>query len=137
MEWYSSLWPWTQLVGRVLFGLMILVHGSAHFTATESLAGYAASKGVPAAKPVVLVTGLMRVVGGLFILLGWHRFIGAGLVFLVLVPAAFIAHNFWKQADPTARANDMAHFFKDLALAGAALFIACYAGSEWPMSLGQ
>ncbi|MBI4419519.1 MAG: DoxX family membrane protein [Gemmatimonadetes bacterium] len=126
-----------HVASRVLFGGLMVLMGSGHFTQTAALAGYAASKGVPAAKAVVLLTGIMPVGGGLLILLGWHRFIGAGLVFLFLVPVAFLMHNFWTQKDPAARANDMAHFLKDMALAGGALFVACYSGPEWPMSLGH
>ncbi|MDH3497477.1 MAG: DoxX family protein, partial [Gemmatimonadota bacterium] len=81
-------------------------------------------------------TGLMILVGGVTVLLGWHRFIGAGLLVLFLVSTAFLMHPFWKEQDPTARMNEMAHFQKDLAPAGAALLLAYYAGWPWPFSLG-
>ena len=72
----------------------------------------------------------------MFILLGWHRFIGAGLVFLVLFPAGWALHPFWKESDPVARQNELAQFLKALALSGAALFMAFYGGTVWPLSLG-
>src|SRR3989338_3720297 len=67
------------------------------------LAGYAASKKVPAAAVMVRLTGLMILVGGVLVLIGWHRFIGAGLLAIFLFPTAFLMHNFRTIADPMAR----------------------------------
>jgi uncharacterized membrane protein YphA (DoxX/SURF4 family) len=91
---------------------------------------------VPAAKPATIVTGLMILTGGILVALGWHRFIGAGLIALFAIPTAFMMHAFWKETDPNSRAVEQAHFFKDLALGGAALVVAYYAGGDWPFALG-
>jgi uncharacterized membrane protein YphA (DoxX/SURF4 family) len=125
-----------HLVGRVLFGMLFIVKGLNYLTKLNDMSAYAASKGVPAAKPATVVTGLMIVAGGAFVLLGWHRFIGAGLLFIYLVPTAFMIHPFWKETDPAAKANEMSHFLKNLALAGAALLVAFYSSPSWPVSLG-
>ena len=87
-------------------------------------------------KPIFTM-GLMMLVGGVFILLGWHRFIGGGLVFLAIFPAGWALHPFWKEQDPAKRLEEMAHFFKALAMAGAALLVAYYGGAYWPLSLGH
>lgn len=125
-----------HVVGRLLFGMLFIVKGMNYLVKLNDKSAYAASKGVPAAKPATVVSGLMIVVGGAFVLLGWHRFIGAGLLFLFLVPAAVMIHPFWKETEPAARANEMSHFLKNLALAGAALLIAFYGSPSWPVSLG-
>ena len=55
---------------------------------------------------------------------------GAGLLALFLVPAAFLIHNFWTETEPMAKATQMAHHGKDLALAGAAmLYAVCVRGA--------
>ena len=59
----------------------------------------------------------------------------AGMLVIFLMPKAIMMHPFWKEKDPMARRNGMSHFMKDLALAGAALFIAYYSGSAWPMAV--
>ena len=79
----------------------------------------------------------MMWVGAVLIALGWHRFIGAGLVILFLLPVSFRIHNYWNVADPAMRAIDQVQFWKNVALMGAALFIAAYSGPSWPMSLGH
>jgi hypothetical protein len=38
-------------------------------------------------------------------------------------------HTFWKETDPTAKMNESIAFFKDLALAGAALILFAMIGS--------
>ena len=38
-------------------------------------------------------------------------------------------HAFWKESDATAKQNEMSSFFKDIALAGAALIIFVLVGS--------
>jgi hypothetical protein len=45
-------------------------------------------------------------------------------------------HAYWRETDPMARMNERLHFQKDLALGGAALFVAYYGGGFWPFSLG-
>lgn len=130
------LYPWMHLFGRIFFSLIFIMSGLGHLMTLEQTAQYAQSKGLPAPKAAAALSGVVIVVGGVLVLIGWTRFIGAGLLFLFLVPNAFLMHPFWKEADPAARQNEMAHFMKDLALAGTALLIAYYAGGWWPMSLG-
>jgi uncharacterized membrane protein YphA (DoxX/SURF4 family) len=134
--WMEAMYDPAHLVGRVLFSLVFVISGLGHLTHTGAMAGYAASRGVPAAKPATIVTGLMIITGGILVMLGWHRFIGAGLLVVFLIPTAFVMHPFWKETDPGRRAAERAHFLKDLALGGAALFVAYYAGTDWPFALG-
>ena len=124
-----------HLGGRILFSMFFIVMGVMHFMKLDDVSAMAASKGVPGAKPVTIVGGLMILVGGLFVLLGWHRFIGAGLIAIFSLFSATLTHQFWKESDPTVKMNETAHFMKDLALAGAALLIAFYSAFFWPVTL--
>ncbi len=130
------LYPWMHLTGRVLFSLFFLVFGLSHLVRLPQAAAYLGRKGVPGARPVAVVTGLMLALGGAFVLIGWSRFIGAGLLFLVLFPGAFALHPFWSERDPTAHRSEMAQFFMTLGLAGSALVVAFYGYQPWPFSLG-
>jgi putative oxidoreductase len=111
------------LIGRILFVPLFLASALGHLTQTEAMAGYAKSRGVPLARPAVLVTGVMLVVGGVLLLLGLWADLGALILFVFLVPTAVLMHGFWRDADPQARQGEMIHFQKDLALAGAALML--------------
>jgi uncharacterized membrane protein YphA (DoxX/SURF4 family) len=97
--------------------------GINHFAKLEAMTGYAKYKKLPAAKLGVLISGLMLVIGGLSVILGYYADLGALLLAIFLVLAAVIFHNFWKETDATAKQNEMLGFMKDIALAGAALIL--------------
>jgi uncharacterized membrane protein YphA (DoxX/SURF4 family) len=111
------------VIGRVLFALIFINSGIAHLTKLEAMTGYAKYKKVPAAKLSVIISGLMILIGGLYIALGIYADLGALLIALFLIPAAVLMHAFWKETDATAKQNESIGFFKDLSLAGAALII--------------
>ena len=117
------------VIGRVLFALIFINSGIAHLTKLNDMTGYAKFKKVPAAKLAVLVTGLMLIIGGLYIVFGVYADLGALLLALFLVPTAFMMHNFWTIQDPQAKQGEMINFFKNLSLAGAALIIFVLVGS--------
>lgn len=111
------------LIGRILFVVLFLGSAFGHLTQTAALAGYAQSKGVPAAKPATLASGVVMLVGALMVLLGIWGDLGALLLVVFLLPTAFLMHAFWKETDAQAKQMEMVQFQKDLALAGASLFI--------------
>ena len=111
------------LIGRILFGGFFLMSGINHFTKLEAMTGYAKYKKLPAAKLGVLISGLMLVLGGIYIILGFYADLGALLLAIFLVLAAVIFHNFWAETDATAKQNEMLAFMKDIALAGGALIV--------------
>lgn len=110
-------------IGQILFALIFVNSGISHLTKLDAMTGYAKYKKVPAAKLSVVLSGLMILVGGIFVGLGIYADLGALLLAIFLIPTAFLMHNFWKETDATAKMNETISFFKDLSLAGAALII--------------
>ncbi|MBU3692171.1 MAG: DoxX family protein [Candidatus Nanopelagicaceae bacterium] len=117
------------VLGRVLFALIFINSGIAHLTKLQAMTGYAQYKKVPAAKLSVIVTGLMLIVGGLYVALGVYADLGALLLAIFLVASAFLMHNFWTIQDEQAKQGETINFFKNLSLAGAALIIFVLVGS--------
>lgn len=128
---------WLQLVGRFLFGMVFLVNGiMGHFLSHGMLSRYASSKGVPFPEVMVIITGVMLVVGGLSVILGYKPEMGLWLLVAFAIPTALIMHNFWAVPADQMMA-ERAHFMKDMALGGAALMMIVFATDEpWPLSLG-
>ena len=118
-------------LGRLFFALTFLVMGAGHF-AKQTIA-YAAAQGVPLASVVVPLSGLLAVVGGLSILLGYHARIGAWLIVLFLVPVTFMMHKFWTVTDPMMMQMQMAMFMKNISMLGGALLISQFGAG--PFSL--
>jgi uncharacterized membrane protein YphA (DoxX/SURF4 family) len=111
------------VIGRILFALLFITSGIAHFAKLEAMTGYAKYKKLPAAKFGVLISGLLFLLGGIYIAAGFWVDLGALMLAVTLILAAIIFHNYWKETDATAKQNEMIAFNKDLALAGAALIL--------------
>ena len=127
------------IIGRILFALIFINSGIAHFTKTAAMTGYAQYKKVPAAKASVLLSGAVILIGGLAILLGVYADLGALLIALFSIVSAFMMHNFWTIEDATAKQGETASFFKNLALGGASLmlFVLIGQGASIGASLGS
>ena len=109
------------LVGRVLLALLFVGSGVGHLTQSEAMAGYAESKGVPAARGAVLASGVLIVVGAIMLAVGVWADLGALLLVVFLIPTAFLMHAPWRVDGPEERQMEQTQFLKNLALAGAAL----------------
>jgi uncharacterized membrane protein YphA (DoxX/SURF4 family) len=123
------------VIGRVLYGGFFVLGGINHFQNLNMMAGFTASKGVPAAKPGVIVSGLLIIAGGLLVILGWHVRIGLACIVLFLVPVTLLMHNYWVETDMMAGINQRVNFQKNLALLGAALMMLMIP-RPWILSLG-
>ena len=123
------------LIGRIIVAGFFLMNAFNHFTKTGMMAGYAQSKGTPAAKAAVLGTGVLLLLGGLSFLLGYHPTIGAGLLIIFLLGVSFQIHAFWKITDPMARLGEQVNFMKNMAMIGF-LLMTLMIYRPWPLSLG-
>lgn len=117
-----SFWPGTVIVlGRFLFVLIFVMAGANHFS--KQTIGYAASQGVPLAAISVPLSGVLAIVGGLSILLGYRSKLGAWLIVLFLIPVTLMMHKFWTLADPMMAQIQMVLFMKNVSMLGGALLI--------------
>src|SRR5512133_3966201 len=127
----GSALRWIVPLGRLLFSLIFVMSGLSHFSAQTI--DYAASQGVPYAGFFVPVAGVLAVVGGIGVLLGYHTRVAALLLVVFLVPVTFKMHAFWTAKDAMMAMNQQIHFLKNLSMLGAALFFAYLGGG--PVSL--
>jgi putative oxidoreductase len=111
-------------IGRVLFSLIFITSIFGHFS-HDAIAG-ASAHGVPFATLLVPASGVLALVGGLSVLLGYRARFGAFLLVLFLVPVTLIMHRFWGLADPQLAMLQRAMFMKNVALVGGALLIMYY-----------
>lgn len=111
------------VIARVLFSVMMVVGGLNHFRQTDAMTGYAQFKKVPAARLSVQLSGLLLVLGGLSVVLGVWADLGALALAVVLVAMALKMHDFWTHEDPQAKQTETIGFFKNISMAGGALFM--------------
>ena len=108
-------------LGRAALGGFFLYNGINHLTNTEALAGYAAMKNTPNPKFDVAASGALMAASGVSLLFGIKPALGALGAMAFLTAATPTFHDFWHQTDPQQKQNEEAHFFKNLALLGAAV----------------
>src|SRR5918994_4772398 len=114
------------LIGRLLFALLFVSSGFMAHLGEGGVQGreYARSLGAPSPDILVPLSGMAIISGGLMIALGIWADLGALLVIGFLAGITPIMHAFWKlEDDPQMQQIQSAMFFKNVALAGAALII--------------
>jgi putative oxidoreductase len=121
------------LAGRILFSLIFILSGFTHFSGSPIQ--YAASQGVPFPTVLVPVSGIIALLGGISIVLGFKARIGAWLLVLFLIPVTIMMHNFWTVTDPVMRQLQFAMFLKNLSMLGGALLIAFFGSG--PLSIDK
>jgi uncharacterized membrane protein YphA (DoxX/SURF4 family) len=118
---------YAPVVGRVLFSAIFLMFGMAHFT-DPNMVNMVPSF-LPAKSAVVILTGIMIIVAGLSVLLGYKTKIGALILFFFLMSTTILV---WLGSEHPSAVPIM---MRDLSLAGAALFISYF--GPGPMSLDK
>jgi putative oxidoreductase len=121
----------TTLIGRILYSLIFIFAAAGHFK-PETIA-YAASQGVPLASLAVPASGVLSLIGGLSIALGYRTRWGAWALVAFLVPVTLSLHNFWAVTDPMMRQMQVAMFMKNVALIGGALAFAAFGAGAYSL----
>ncbi|MGH7482240.1 MAG: DoxX family membrane protein [Longimicrobiales bacterium] len=124
-----------HLIGRIILGGYFLYNAANHLVMSRAmLTGYAGSQGVPAPGLAVVGSGVLLLLGGLSVLIGYAPAWGIACLILFLVPVSFSIHRFWAVQDPQAKMNEMINFTKNWALVGALLALLAIP-EPWPFSL--
>ena len=129
----TDVLAYVSLLGRIFYSAIFIMSGPNHFKAATI--GYAAAQGVPLASIAVPLSGIIALLGGLSIALGYRAKLGAWLIVLFLVPVTLMLHRFWGVSDPQVAGLQLAMFMKNLSLLGTALIIARLGSG--PLSLKQ
>lgn len=122
------------LIARLLFGGVLAFTGVNHFIDTDSMAGYAEFKGLPAPRASVLLSGGLLVFGGLSLVAGVYPTIGAGALAVFLLASGIAMHDFWAVDEEEAQ-TELTQFLKNVYGTGAALAFLVAASVPWPYAL--
>jgi len=111
-------------LGRAAFAAVFVLFAPANFS-PQGIA-WAAQQGVPFARLLVPLAGLISLAGGLSVILGYRAKIGAWLLILFLVPVTVMMHNFWAVKDSMMAQIQLGFFLANLSRIGGALLIAYF-----------
>ena len=117
-------------VARAMLAATFIVSALRHITHWSGALDEMAADGMPRSSFLLLGSIAFRLIGGLSVLLGIRARFGAALLVVFIVPAAFLAHDFW--AMPAARqTHETIEFLNNLAMAAGALLIALNGPGPW------
>jgi putative oxidoreductase len=110
------------LLGRALIALIFLRSAAGkilNFTATAALI---ASKGMPYPEYLLVAAIAIELIGGTALVFGYKARPAAAALIVFLVPATLVFHDYWS-ADAAHVVNQTTHFFKNVAILGALVFL--------------
>ena len=115
--------PLILLLGRVCIGSLYLMSGTNHWRDLTLITHFMG--GLPGSVHVwAMLAATIEVAGGAALVLGFRTREFALLLVLFNLGAAAIGHPYWSiTGDATARWAQFIHFWKDIGLAGGALFV--------------
>ena len=111
------------LVGRILVSLVFLGSGLSKVAAFSQMTPLLQSKGLPLPAVALGIAAAIEILGGLAVLAGFQAKIAAWILFVYLIPATLLFHNFWAMQG-IERMDNQAHFMKNVAILGGLLLLA-------------
>jgi putative oxidoreductase len=120
---------YTQAIGRVFIATVFIVFGYIQFTHIGNYIGNPAvvkvaglTGGVLSPTIIAYLVAAVDLIGGLLILVGYQTRWAAIVLIVFVVLTLVLVHTFWTMQGPAQAANQ-AHFYKNLAIIGALLFL--------------
>ncbi|MFC9504684.1 DoxX family protein [Streptomyces sp. NPDC057002] len=129
-----------RVLGRPMLASMFLTGGLSSVRAPEEVAPLAEPVVEPVTErvsalpdrteQVVRLNGAVQVVAGLMLATGRMPRPAALAIAATLVPTTLAAHRFWEAEDPSERAQQRIHFFKNMSMLGGLLIAADDTGAR-------
>jgi putative oxidoreductase len=124
---------YTNLVARILLGIVFLASGSMKIAAWSAVVGMAAAKGLPFPALSISLAAAIEIAGAVMLFLGYRARFAAIALFVFLIPTTLLFHNFWA-AHGVEQQMQMVNFLKNLAIMGGLLLVA--GQGSGPISIG-
>jgi putative oxidoreductase len=113
------------LIGRILMSIIFILAGFGKLTDIAGTAAYFSSYNLPAPAVTTVIVGLVELIGGLAVLIGFQTRIAAYVLALFSVASALVAHMNWSDM------MQLINFQKNLAIAGGFLVLAAYGAGAY------
>lgn len=130
----STIDKFGPLVGRVLLALIFLNSGINKIGGFAGTAGYMASKGLPMAEVLLVITIIIEIAAALMIIAGFKARLGAAALLLWMIPVTFIFHNYWSMPAEQVMIQKIM-FMKNLGLMGGMLLVMAFGSG--PLSVDK
>jgi putative oxidoreductase len=113
----------SPLIGRAMLAWFFLSSALDYAGRWHATLELMAMQGVPAPVLLLAIGIIVMLVGGISLLFGFNARYGALLLFSFTIIASIMMHDYWRIKDAVTRAADFEMFARNMAIAGALLFI--------------
>ena len=110
-----------RIIARLLLSVVFISGGYNTLTKPGHRMKTLSNVGLPESEPLVRANGLTMLAGGVLLVSGLAPTLAASILAAALVPTTVAGHAFWKESDPQVRAQQIAHFAKNLSILGGLL----------------
>jgi putative oxidoreductase len=110
------------VVARLLLALMFVASGISKLTGLQGTAGYIGSVGLPMPMVLAVGAGVLEVVAGVMLIVGWQARWAALALAAFTIMASLLFHNFWAMPKEQQFMQQLM-FMKNLAVTGGMLFV--------------
>ncbi len=128
----STITRFAPVVGRCMIALIFLLAGFQKITGFTGTAAGMASKGLPMAELLLVITIVIEFGGALMLILGWHARLAAAALFLWIIPVSLVYHNFWAMEGMAQTINQIM-FLKNISIMGAMLYIMAFGTGRYSL----
>lgn len=127
MEFFQDL---LLLLGRICFSGMFIWGAFDRIMNWKGAMNHLKEKHIPYLDMALPTSVALQIIGSLLIFFGFHASLGALLLLIVMIPATYFLHPFWK-SKAADRMYQKHQFMKSVALIGALLMILAVGGGHW------
>ena len=120
----------TLLSGRFLMGVYFILPGISKIVDFEGTSGYMANHGVPLVSLLLVITIILQLALGLFMIVGFQTKLTAFLLAGMVLVISIFMHNFWSMEDGINKTHETQNFFKNMGIMAGLLMISSLCGGQ-------
>jgi putative oxidoreductase len=111
-------------------GVYFILPGISKIVDFEGTSGYMANHGVPLVPLLLVITIILQLALGLFMIVGFQTKLTAFLLAGMVLVISIFMHNFWSMEDGINKTHETQNFFKNMGIMAGLLMISSLGGGQ-------